>query len=167
MIDIDESEIARITAMFDATPEQVEKAARSTLNKLARWMKSRASSDYAKAFKLQRAYILRRLRVTMGSKGKNHIRLWFGLNPVSLIHFHAKQTAKGVTADGETYAGAFIQKGQVFKRVGKARLPIVKLTKDISAQGEEVMRKLGDREIFMKKFAETFEHEMKWQTKSR
>lgn len=113
---------------------------------------------------------------TKGFKGGATIRLNKS-ERLSLRHFGAKQNAKGVSykinkSGGRTFvAGAFqgpkpgamkiSWKGSVFKRVGKSRLPIVKL-QGASAWGVFVVKKMYDptRKDLQQKFHDRLSHEI-------
>lgn len=54
--------------------------------------------------------------------------IWFGGNPVNIVYLGAKKTGTGVAYKGGNIDGAFFIKGKkkaVFKRAGRARLPII------------------------------------------
>jgi hypothetical protein len=62
-------------------------------------------------------------RVTVTSRDRG-LRVWFGLNPVSLKYLNPKQTPTGVTAGPANIPGGFISKklgGHVFVRKGLKR----------------------------------------------
>jgi DNA-binding Lrp family transcriptional regulator len=185
-ISIDEHSLDAIEAFLTATPAQVDKAMASTLTKMARWLTSRSIKGLAKELKLPPKEVKRRLRTfrlarVAGGKG---VRVWYGLDPMGMIHLGAAEERRkggGVTAYGDRFEkGAFIAKGragnggtadsnrQVFKRAGKSRLPIKKVTVEI---GDPAQTYIEDHILgglpFTAQFFKTFEHELKWRQRSQ
>lgn len=169
-IRVDTSQLKLIADGFVATEKQIEKAMRSTLGKMAKWTKTRSVRGLAKDLQIPQKIIRRRVRIL--KKRGSSISIFYGQNPAAMIYLNPKKTATGVTAAGREVAGAFIAKGshsgrQVFKRVGKARLPI--------AGQEVVMKETSDRYLenefidsaeFAAQFYKVFEHELQWQTRT-
>ena len=162
---ISEQGISQIVDELGATPAQCKKALRSTLSKMARWMETRTRKGLSAELQIQQKIIRRRLKkssiVATGSGFS--IKLWYGLNDVSLIHLGARETKSGVTAGRRKVEGAFIAKGQVFKRTGKSRLPIDKQVVKIQAKANNYLDDAISQSAFDDQFFKTFEHELKWQ----
>lgn len=163
--------IDRIILDLQATPKQIDKAFASTSLKLAKWLQTKSIRGLAKELVLPQSEVRRRLRtfrVKRGLGGKG-ATVWYGLDPIGLIHLGAKKQGKGVAAMGGRYVeGAFIAKGrngglQVFKRRGKERLKIDKQSADIhdAAQTYIEDRLLGSGE-FDAQFFKVFDHELQW-----
>lgn len=167
MIDLQISEhgISQIVEELGATPKHCQKALKSTLSKVAKWMQTRTARGLSAELQVQQKIIRRRLKKTsvVNTADGFAIKLWYGLNDISLIHLGAKKTKKGVTAGKRKVDGAFIAKGQVFKRKGKARLPLEKQTVTIQQQGNKYLEKAISQQDFETQFFKTFEHELKWQ----
>lgn len=171
MIDLKISEegFSQIVDELGATPQQCQKALKSTLSKMSKWMRTRTTRGLSKELQMQLKIIRRRFKNTkvVSTSDGYSIRLWYGLNEVSLIHLNAKKTRRGVSAyGGRKIDGAFIAKGQVFKRRGKSRLPVEKQAVPIQEQANEFLEGAISQSQFDTQFFKTFEHELKWQTRS-
>ena len=169
-------DLEKASRELGATAEQVKRALRSTLRKMASWVKTRSVRGLSKELKVQQKAIRRRLRSLKArptADGGAQIKIWYGLDPIALINLGASQNRRGVRAAGGRFVpGAFIAPGkggkmQVFKRVGKARLPIKKQSADIAAKAERFLDDgLLNSEAFEQQFFKTFDHELKWQTRT-
>lgn len=165
--------IERLVLDLNATEKQAEKALRSTLVKMASWLRTRSVRGLSKELEIQQKVLRRRLkafRLKKSADGAN-ITVWYGLDPVALIYLGARQTSSGVTAGRHKRKSAFIAKGsngnkQVFKRRGKARLPIDKQVLDINNKAETFLedRLIGSSE-FETYFMTVLERELKWRTR--
>lgn len=174
-VEIDARDLDRLVVELRATPTQVKHALSSTLRKMAAWVRTRSVRGLSKELGIAQKTIRRRLRGIKArptADGGAEVKLWYGLNPVALIHLAAKQSGKGVRAAGGRFVqGAFIAKTksggrQVFKRAGKGRLPLQKQTADIAATAERYLDDgLLNSTAFEQQFFKTFEHELKWQTR--
>lgn len=172
-VEIDARDIERVVKELGATAQQVQRALNSTLRKMASWVKTRSVRGLSGELAIQQKVIRKRLRAIKfrrTSDGGAEVKLWYGLNPISLIYLGAKQNAKGVRASGSRFVqSAFIPKnkrGAVFKRVGKSRLPIEKQTAEIQTKAERFLDDgLLNSPEFESQFFKTLMHELKWQTR--
>lgn len=139
---IDAQGMARIEAAMRAAGKEAPNAIRRALN----WVGDRTKTQVVRALTAQTglkfAVIQRAVRPVRANYGALIYRLKAAGGNVSLKYFGARETAAGVTAAPwgvrSLYASAFIRGGifprrvplglggQVFKRVGGARLPIQK-----------------------------------------
>ena len=177
-VDLEISEIS-LNEMVEAlgdTPKQVDKAMASALRKMAIWLKAKSIKGLSKELDIQQKVIRRRLKsfsVTHRKDGSS-ARVWYGLDPIKLRYLGTPEViGHGVQVGAFYVEGAFIAKDnqgnmQVFKRKGRARLPIEVQTADINDRAEKWVedRLLGSDE-FTAQFFKLFEHELKWQTKTR
>lgn len=166
-IDLDLKGRDEIVASLAATEKQVATAVRSTVRQLAGWLRTRATRGMSKELDIPIRVLRRRLKtlkLRTSADGSSMV-LWFGLNPVGLIYLGAKQTKTGVTAGKRKVPGAFIAKGQVFKRLGKPRYPIRVQRADIEDQAHVYLEDelLGSSDVEAR-FAQIFERELKWRT---
>lgn len=167
--------LQRIVLDIMATEKQAERALRSTLSKMASWLRVRSLRGLSPHLQVSQKILRRRLksfRLRSSAEG-GEITVWYGLDPIGMIYLNARQTKSGVTAGKHRRDGAFIAAGkngsrQVFKRRGSARLPIEKQTLDIQDKAQTFIedRLIGTAE-FEAQFFKTFEHELKWQTRTR
>jgi hypothetical protein len=171
---IDSSQLNRLALDLAATEDQAVKALRRTLNRMAAWLRVRSIKGLSSQLQIQQKVLRRRLKAVkfkqLAEGGVS--KVWYGLNPVDLIWLGAKQTGAGVQAQGGRFVvGAFKRRGkngkeQVFKRVGRARLPIEKQSAAIEKPAEQYLEKgLIGSAAFEAQFWKTFEHELKWQTR--
>lgn len=176
MIDfeIDSSKLNQLVLDVAATEKQAAKALRSTLNKMAAWMRVRSIKGLSKSLEIQQKIIRRRLKAVKFKQTADGgvAKVWYGLNPVGLIWLGAKQTGVGVqAAGGRVIPGAFIARGktgkkQVFQRRGSARLPLDKKQAAIKEPSEKYLETgLVGSAQFEAQFWKVFEHELQWQTR--
>jgi hypothetical protein len=175
-VELDAKDLDRVAMELRATPAQVSRALRSTLRKMAAWVRTRSVRGLSKELQIQQKIIRRRLRAIKARPTPNggaEVKLWFGLNPIALIYLGARQNSKGVRAGKRFVAGAFKARGkggkeQVFKRRGKERLPIDKQHADIQQPAERYLDDgLLNSAAFEQQFFKTFDHELKWQTRTQ
>lgn len=167
-LDIRAEGIQAIVNELEPTEKQAQAALRRTLSRMAKWLQTRTARGLSKELEMPQRIIRRRLKkssIVKTSAGFS-IRLFYGLNDVALIHLGARQTKRGVSAGKRRVDGAFISKTkhQVFKRVGKARLPIEKQAETIKAKADSYLEWAEFNSVdFHAQFFKTLEHELKWQ----
>lgn len=174
-LDLEAQGIQHVIHDLHASEAQVKQALRSTLRKMASWMRTKSVRGLSAHLQIQQKVIRRRLRsfnLKMTPDGGT-VTVWYGLNPISLIYLGARQNKTGVTAGAHKRPGAFIAKGsgdalQVFKRRGRARLPLDKQRLDVEDKANTYLedKVIGDVD-FEAQFHKTFEHELKWRTRTR
>lgn len=175
-LEVDINQLQQIVNDLSANEAQIRKALNSTLSKMADWLKSKSVKGLAAELQIQQNIIRRRIKrfnIVRNSAG-SEIRVFYGLNPISLIYLNPQKRGKGVKAHGGRFvSGGFIAPAprsssskQVFKRKGSARLPIQKQVADIKDQSDVYIEDelLGTQE-FDAQFLKYFEHELKWQTR--
>lgn len=174
-LDIEAQGIEQAITDLNATEGQVLQALRSTLTKMASWMRTRSVRGLSSHLQVQQKIIRRRLRTFRLKRSTDgaSVTVWYGLDPISLIYLGARQTKQGVTAGKHTRPGAFIANGrnnnrQVFKRRGKDRLPLDKQRLDVNDKASTYLEDnvIGDVE-FESQFYKFFEHELKWRTRTQ
>lgn len=168
---IEARELGRVIQRVGASDVLARQALGSTLRKLASWVRSRSTKDLSKALRVQQKIIRRRVATTRLRRAPSgaRISIWYGLNPIALIHLGAKQNRQGLLAmGGRTVRSGFIATGkrgslQAFKRKGKGRLPLKRQTVEIERESSAYIRHdLLDEGEFRSRFLRTFEHEMRW-----
>ncbi len=175
MIDfqIDAAQVNQMALNLAATEDQARKALRTTLNKMAAWVRTRSIQGLSKTLQMQQKIIRRRLKAVKfrDTPDGGAAKVWYGENAVGLIYLGAKQNSSGVTASGgRNVKSAFIPKGssakQVFKRIGSARLPIAKQEAAIKKPTDKYLETgVVGSAAFETQFWKTFEHELKWRTR--
>lgn len=172
-LDLDMRGLDALIIELNGTQKQVDRALSSASTKMAAWIRTRSARGLSAHLKLQQKIIRRRLKSFRAVKTADgyQIKVWYGLDPVALIHMGARKTKTGVTASGHKRDGAFIASGkggrQVFKRRGSGRLPIEKQTLNIGDTGHEYLEKMADSAQFTEQFFKFFEHELKWRTQTQ
>jgi hypothetical protein len=175
-INIDARQLERVVVDLAATEVEVRKALNSTLRRMAAWVRTRSARGLSGELAIQQKIVRRRIksaRLQRQGDGAS-VKVWYGLNPISLIWLNPRQSGAGVKAAGGRFVDSgFIANGkrggrQVFKRKGKARLPIEKQRAEIEpkAAGFLESRVLKAAE-FEAQFFKTFEHELKWRTQTQ
>lgn len=175
-MDVSAPGLAQLVQDFQATEAQAEAAFRSTLNRMAQWLRTRSVRDLSGKLKLQQKILRRRLktfRLQGGRSARNvgEVKVWYGLNDIPLSWLKPREASGGVRAQGGRFVeGAFIAKlhgkPQVLKRVGKARVPLEVQYAAIANDAQEYIEDfvLADAE-FENRFMETFTRELRWRTR--
>jgi hypothetical protein len=130
MLEIDPHEIEQLAALFKKAEAEAPAAIGRAVRRVGAMTKTRMVRSLTKQTGLKRNVIDRALKgkasgLTYGIKSRG--------GNVHLKYFKARQTRSGVSAapwnKRRVYSGAFIVRGkyggQVFKRAGSSRLPIV------------------------------------------
>lgn len=172
-LDVGTPDFGRLVQDLAATEKQAQRALNSTLRKMAAWLRTRSMRGLSKELELQQRILRRRLKAAKlrVSGGGSEITVWFGLNPVGLVYLQAKQGSSGVAAAGGRFVkSAFIAKtpgggSQVFKRMGRARLPVAAQAADVQQPAENYIAHDALGAQFDAQFWKTFEHELQWQTR--
>lgn len=164
-LDISAQGIESIIAELEPTEKQVNAALSRTLNKMAKWIQTRTVKGLSAELQVMQKVLRRRMRKTTILKTSTGwtINPWYGLNEISLIHLNARETKRGVTAGKHKRDGAFIAKGQVFKRQGKGRLPLEKQTLEIKEKADSYLDGQAFSNGYQEQFFKVLEHEFKWQ----
>jgi hypothetical protein len=169
MIDwqIDARQVDQLALDMVATEAQVRLALRTTLNKMATWLRGQSAKGLSKELQIQISVVRRRLKAVKFKTTPDGgvAKVWYGLNPIDLIWLKPKKTSDGVVASGRVVKGGFIAEGQVFKRAGASRLPLVKQSAPIQKPGEHYIDSGILWRQFEAQFWKTFEHELKWRTR--
>ena len=173
MVDLhsDKAGLQRAAQELGATDAQVLQAVRSTISNMARWARSRSVRELAGGLVVPQEILRPRIKAQRLQRTATGAEagVWYGLNPVALIRLGARRTRAGVSAKG----GAFIAqarrgKRQVFRRKGRARLPIAVQTARIEAQTTDYLENdLSESRDFEQQFRQVFEHELTWRMRRR
>ena len=175
-LEIDAEGLQQVALDLAATDAQAEQALNSTLVKMAAWLRSKSVKGLSQNLVVPQKVIRRRLksfRLQRRASG-SEITVWYGLDPIALIYLQARQNKSGVKAYGGRFVqSAFIAPGangnrQVFKRRGKARLPIEKQRTDIEDKANTYIEdELVGAAEFEERFFKTFEHELQWRMRKQ
>lgn len=161
---------------FAATEQQVEKALRSTISKMANWLRARTVRGLSDELKMHQRIIRRRLKATKfrGTAHGGFATIWYGLNPVGLTYLGASQSGSGVKVKQGTrnnVPGGFIAKMRnghegVFKRRNNKRLKIDEQEAPIQDPANRYLAQAAIMNAeFTAQFFKTLEHELQWRTR--
>lgn len=178
-VSIHEGRIQQLVLDLAATEKQTEKALRSTISKMASWMRTRTVRGLSDELKMQQRIIRRRLKAAKFKQTAHggFATIWYGLNPVGLVHLGARQTkspgggVKVKQAGGINLPGAFIARMKnghqgVFKRRDKRRLKIDEQDAPIQQPADNYLAQVAVLNAeFTSQFFKTLEHELKWRTR--
>jgi hypothetical protein len=169
-LEIKQSQIDAIAKNFAAQEKHINLALQRTIRKLSRWAITHLAREISKETKLPNAVIKKRIK-SFFSPDRKSSKIWLGLEPVSAMHLAPKQVPTGVSAKGNIFKGAFIAKGvhgraQVFKRLGKDRLPLQKQTISIEKDADMTIELVVLPQI-QNRFNKLFTEELRWSSKSQ
>lgn len=147
-VQIDDRQLREIGAELGATEAQIRAAYNRALNRAAVTIRRITSQGLRSELGLRNAAAIRRRLRARRISGKNGLagrELWFGTNDMAFGAFKGSpsQGSDGVSFRGRTIRGAFIAKGRVFKREGRAALPIDEQTVPV----EDEMTRFIENEI--------------------
>lgn len=174
-LDIHADRLSQLQVDLQATDTEVRQALRSTLGKMARWMRTQSARGLSKELDLKQKAVRKRLKSFRARiKGKHiEVKIWYGLDPIDYMDLSPRQTLAGVSAGRRRVPGAFIANARggtrkVFKRKGSGRLPIEKQVVEISDQaGVWIEDEMLGSQQFDERFLTIFERELEWRTQKR
>ena len=143
------------------------RAQKRTTTEMGRKFRTRVVKDVRKVYNIKAKDLKKSMRTKVEKKGDAFVwKLNVKSRLLSLTHFGAKQTKKGVSVlirkdEGrKTLAKTFIAKGQVFQRKGKERLPlIVKKTLSVPQMFNKETMKEAFEEVG-REYPKRFEHNL-------
>lgn len=151
-------------ALADA-PRKLDLAAARALRKTAQWLRTHSSREIARELRIAQSPIRHRYNVFSKSTTKE-VKLWVGLRPISVHYLGTpKQTPTGVKVGHRDYDEAFISPMKsnqrlVFRRKGRERLPIEKVTEDWEGPALGALERWEKRAL--ERFMDLFEHEARY-----
>ena len=150
-LQIDEAQMRSIADKLGASEEDIKRAHSRALSKTSRALRTQARKALREGLKLRAAAVLNaRLKlVRFRPRGRSlgGALLWTGTNDLPARAFKGKprQTATGAGIGGRSFKGAFVGTGQnsdakiIFRRKGKARLPVYAETVSIVEEAEPIL----------------------------
>ena len=172
-LNLDFADDKSISNELDIYGEIGQKALQRALRKFVRRLGYQLKQLIAQSNAITQKSLKTRVRVSFSftavDLGKG--RVWLGLNPMSYKHIGTpQQLRKGVRSGKHFAQGAFIWNGHVFKRRGRRRFPIDKITLDIEDKARPIIARLnasiqggkmkkGFLEIFHKELNYALNHE--------
>jgi hypothetical protein len=131
---IDTADIVRRELVYQAGPKRMQQIISRVLNHVGGTARTKVKSTLAKQMGLPAGPVDARLITKRAYPGHQSFEITAAGRPIPLAEFDARQTRRGVSArpwgQRRVFPGTFIVQslgGQVFRRAGRPRLPIVKL----------------------------------------
>jgi len=152
-----------------AAPRKLDLAAARALRKTAQWLRTHSSKEIAKELRITQSPIRHRYNIYSQSTSKE-VKLWVGLRPIGVHYLGTpKQTSTGVRVGHRNYDDAFIapmksNQRLVFRRKGRERLPVEKVTEDWEGPALGALERWEKRAL--ERFMELFEHEARYALES-
>ncbi|TIH12747.1 hypothetical protein D0S45_17405 [Marinifilum sp. JC120] len=164
--DLSQGDIDKLVADWLPSEKQLSRAMHSTIKKVSRWANAVAIKKIRADTGIPAGML--RQRIKLFRRGHTN-RIYFGLNPISVISLDPKQTKTGISAKGGIkIPGAFIAESSasgsdcVFKRRGRNAYSI----EYQRIYFDQEARRVIDVDIMpyiQGKFNKILEHELKWQ----
>ncbi|HCE6978407.1 TPA: hypothetical protein NHP34_006056 [Pseudomonas aeruginosa] len=151
-------------ALADA-PRKLDIAAARALRKTAQWLRTHSSREIARELGITQSPVRHRYNIYSQSTARE-VKLWVGLQPIGVHYLGTpKQTPTGVKVGHRDYDDAFISPMKssqrlVFRRKGRERLPIEKVTEDWEGPALGALERWERRA--MERFMELFEQEARY-----
>jgi hypothetical protein len=172
-INVSASRIQALVDMLQAGDREAVAAFKSTLGKMASWVRTKSLRDLSGKLKLQQNILRKRLRTYRFMGGSTAMRMgevkvWYGLNDIPYSRLKPVQRGNGVAAMGGRFIkDAFIAElrghPEVLKREGRERLPIKVQYERIADKATTYIEDFVlVSEEFERQFFKIFEHELRW-----
>ncbi|HBP1046388.1 hypothetical protein IPC1122_32370 [Pseudomonas aeruginosa] len=148
-----------------AAPRKLDIAAARALRKTAQWLRTHSSREIARELGITQSPIRHRYNIYSQSTARE-VKLWVGLQPIGVHYLGTpRQTRTGVKVGHREYDEAFISPMKstqrlVFRRKGRERLPIEKVTEDWEGPAVSALERWERRA--MERFMELFEQEARY-----
>lgn len=116
-------------------PKKLDLAAARALRKTALWLRTHSTREISRELRITQSPLRHRYQIHSRSTVRE-VKLWVGLQPIGVHYLGTpKQTPTGVAVGHRQYDDAFISPMRstqrlVFRRKGRERLPIEKVTED-------------------------------------
>lgn len=175
-LQFDADELDTVALELGATEEAFDKAVAAACRKMAEWLKAQSVKGLAHELGIRQKVIRQRLRTfRMQRAGPGgEYKLFYGLDPIGYIRLGTpRKTAKGVRVGKFFIKEGFVAKDKgahvrVFKRRGRARLPIEVQKLDIEPKAAPwIEDKLLGTADFEAQFFKFLEHELTWRTATK
>lgn len=148
-----------------AAPRKLDLAAARALRKTAQWLRTHSTREIARELAITQSPVRHRYSIYSKSTA-SEVKLWVGLQPISVHYLGTpRQTSSGVKVGHRDYEDAFISPMKsshrlVFRRKGRERLPIEKVTEDWEGPALSALERWERRA--MDRFMELFEQEARY-----
>ncbi len=158
--------IKEVTRSLDYYQKRVvPEATAASINKGAAKARTQIARSLSAIFQLPQKIIRRRMRVRRANKRTLKGRLWAGLGAVKMKYLRPRQTKTGVTAGKHRAAHAFIapvgSTTNVFKRKGRARLPLVTQKVVLGDKADQLIRRIT-KQVIRTFFPKELRRQIEW-----
>ncbi len=163
-IEVNEN-IERIIHNIDANKAKIELAAVRALNKTALWLKSQAAKEISEEKKIKLSLIRKRLRIFKVKASRLEVLIRANLYDIKASTIgKIQKTRRGSKVGKHEFIGGFaavMPKGNsgMFKREGRAALPIKEVKLPLEPEASKVIRDLVNYEV-EKVFEKFFERDI-------
>ena len=157
--------VHRVPEILNGLQRDLDLAAARALRKVAQWLRTHSTREIAKQLGVVQSPVRHRYNIFTRASG-SEIKVWVGLQPIS-VHYLGplRQTKAGVSVRHRTYEDAFIGQmkngpSMVFRRKGRERLPLERVTEDWDGPALGVLERWEKRA--MERFVDLFEQEARY-----
>ncbi|MCJ7454636.1 MAG: phage tail protein [Wolbachia endosymbiont of Homalodisca vitripennis] len=163
-IEVNEN-IERIIHNIDANKAKIELAAVRALNKTALWLKSQAAKEISEEKRIKLSVIRKRLRIFKAKTSRLDVLIRANLYDIRASTIgKIQKTRRGSKVGKHEFIGGFaavMPKGNsgMFKREGRAALPIKEVKLPLEPEASKVIRDLVNYEV-EKVFEKFFERDI-------
>ena len=167
IFDLDSKDMQNLLRTFALSSTQIERAAARAINKTVKWVRTQALRQTAADLGISQKAVKDRFLINLARVNKKKASLWIGLNEISAHKLgKARKTKNGLRIRDREFAGAFQPRKlkPVFRRIGKARLPIEKVMVPIKSS-ETIIHYLYARA--KDQFMKIFERELNFESLKR
>lgn len=157
---------SQIGQLLAGMEKHMDAASDRALRKTAKWLATHSVREIGRELQIKQQPVKRRFQVYPNRRGQE-VKLWVGLYPIAVHHLGTpKQTPDGVKVGRRRYGGAFLAPANnspetVWRRRGRERLPIDRVTEDIAEPVQSVLARWERRTTA--RFAEIFEQEVRFE----
>lgn len=155
----------RMPELIDATRKQLDTAVNRALRGAGKWLRTHSVRELGRELGIVQRPLRQRFKL-YSRIAQGEVKIWVGLSPLS-VHYlgNPRQTPSGVRVGRKNYDGAFVnpmrsRQVMVWRRKGRERLPIERVTEEIAELGEGVVRRWEQR--VEARFIELFEQEARY-----
>ncbi|MCW6036820.1 phage tail protein [Spirulina subsalsa FACHB-351] len=155
----------RMPELIEATAKQLELAVGRALRKTGQWLRTHSVRELGRELGITQAPLRQRFKLYPRVED-GQVKVWVGLRPISVHYLGSPaQTVTGVRVGRQSYDGAFVNPMRsrhmlVWRRKGRERLPIERVTQEIAELGEAVVQRWETR--VEARFIELFEQEVRY-----
>ncbi|WP_265035194.1 MULTISPECIES: phage tail protein [unclassified Wolbachia] len=168
MFDIKTSNnINEIISNIDRKEQKIKLAAIKALNKTAIWLKSKAAKEISEEKKIKLSLIRKRLRIFKAKTSRLEVLIRANLYDIRASAIgKIQKTRRGSKVGKHQFIGGFaavMPKGNsgMFKREGRAALPIQEVKLPLEPEGSRIIKDLVNYES-EREFEKYFKHELNY-----